>query len=153
MNDRRISQAGLSVAPPSGWEASIVTRPPAAGHQTYPVVQAATVPLTAGRGDFGGGVVETLGPGDLFLSAVEFGPDAAGTALFRELPAVPRFTPQAFDPNRLQRAIAGQAGAQRFFTVAGRAFCLYVVLGAFLNRVDLSARANDVISTLRIESR
>lgn len=149
--DRRISASGLSVVPPSGWEASIYRRPAGPGERTYPVLHAATVPLLAGRGDYGGGLVETLGPEDLFVSVLEFGPDAAGTALFQTLTAVPGLTPDAYRPRQLQRTIRGQAGVQRFFTVAGRAFCLYSVIGSAANRVALAARANEVIGSLRID--
>ncbi len=149
---RRISSAGLSLAPPSGWEATIYQRPPLAGEVTYPVVHAATVPLVPGRGDYGGGLVETLGPTDVFVGFLEFGPDAAASALFGRLQGVPGLTPDMFRPRQLQRTIVGQAGVQRFFTIQGRAFCLYSVIGAMANRVTLTARANQVIGTFFVET-
>ncbi|MDA8045852.1 MAG: hypothetical protein M0Z30_11545 [Actinomycetota bacterium] len=148
--DRRISSAGLSVTPPSGWEATIYQRPARPGEVTYPVVHAATVPLVAGRGDYGGGLVETLSAADVFVSFLEFGPDAATTPLFTQLRAVPGLTPDMYRPRQLQRTIVGQAGVQRFFTVGGRAFCLYSVIGAVANRVVLTARANQVIGSFHI---
>jgi hypothetical protein len=39
---------------------------------------------------------------------------------------------------------------QRFFTVAGRAFCLYSVVGSMAQRVPLTARANRLIGTLQV---
>ena len=108
------------------------------------------MPLPAGRGDYGGGLVETLGAADVFVSVLEFGPEAAASPLFRRLHAVPVLTPDAYRPNQLQRTIAGQAGVQRFFITAGRAFCLYSVLGSILNRVPSTARANQILSSLRI---
>ena len=152
MSDRRIQSAGLAVSPPAGWEASIYTRPAGKGEVTYPVVHAATVPLTAGRGDYGGGLVETLGPGDVFVSFLEFGPEAAGSALFRTLQAVPGLTPDSYRPRQLQRTILGQAGVQRFFTVQGRAFCLYSVIGSMANRIQLTARANQLIGTFHVDT-
>ena len=149
---RRISAAGLSVIPPSGWEATIYRRSPAPGEDTYPILHAATVPLPSQRGDYGSGLVETLGAQDVFVSVLEFGPDAAGTALFQTLSAVPALTPDAYRPRQLQRTIRGQAGVQKFFTVGGRAFCLYSVIGALTNRVLLTSRANEVIGSLRIDS-
>lgn len=148
---RRISSDGLSVAPPTGWEAVIYRRPASEGEVTYPVVHAATVPLPPGRGDYGGGLVETLGTDDVFVSFLEFGPEAAGTPLFGRLRAVPGLTPDVYRPRQLQRTIRGQAGVQRFFTVAGRAFCLYSVIGSFANRVPLTDRANQIIGTFRVE--
>jgi hypothetical protein len=149
---RRISSAGLAVAPPQGWEAAIYRRPPAPGEATYPVMHAATVPLPPGRGDYGAGLVETLGPDDVFVGILEFGPDAATSPLFAGLRAVPGLTPDCYRPRQLQRTILGQAGVQRFFTVAGRAFCLYSVVGSLAHRVPLTDRANQVIGSFRVET-
>jgi hypothetical protein len=121
------------------------------GEVTYPVVHAATVPLPAARGDYGGGLVETLGPDDLFVSFLEFGPDAARTPLFNRLQGVPGLTPDLYRPRQLQRSIQGQAGVQRFFTAAGRAFCLYSVIGSLAHRVALTDRANQIIGSFRVE--
>jgi hypothetical protein len=142
----------LAVSPPTGWEATIYTRPAGPGERTYPVMHAATVPLPAGRGDYGGGLVELLGPEDVFVGILEFGPEAAGTPLFTTLTAVPGLTPDAYRPRQLQRTILGQAGVQRFFTVAGRAFCLYSVIGSIANRIPLTSRANQLIGTFQVDA-
>lgn len=150
MSTVRIAGQGLAVTPPAGWEATIYRRPAVGGEATYPVLHAATVPLTSTpRGDYGGGLVESLTGQDLFVSLLDFGPDAAGSPLFAAS-GLPGLSPDVFRPKALQRSIAGQAGVQRFFTVGGRALCLYVVLGAFANRVPLSFRANQLIGTLEI---
>jgi hypothetical protein len=141
---------GITVEPPSGWEATIYRRQPQPGERTYPVVHAATVPIPRDRGDYGSGVVERLGPEDVFVAVLEFGPEAASSRLFSGLPAVPGVTPESFRPRQLQRTIRGQAGVQRFFTVAGRAFCLYAVVGSVANRVPLAARANQLIGSLGV---
>lgn len=150
---RRISSRGLSIEPPHGWEAAIFCRRPGAGEITYPVVHAATVPLPAARGDYGGGLVETLGPGDVFVGVLEFGPEASESPLFSGLQGVPGLTPDVFRPRQLQRTIRGQAGVQRFFTVGGRAFCLYSVIGSMAQRVPLTARANQLVGSLRVDPR
>ena len=118
---------------------------------TYAVVHAATVPLPRERGDYGGGLVETLGPGDVFVGVLEFGAEAARSPLFAGLHGVPGLTPDVFRPRQLQRTVRGQAGVQRFFTVAGRAFCLYSVIGSMAQRVPLTARANQLVGTLRVD--
>jgi hypothetical protein len=141
---------GLAVTPPVGWEAAIYRRPPVGGEQTYPILHAATVAMPAGRGDYGGGLVELLGPDDLFVSVLEFGPEAASSPLFAALRGVPGLTPDAYRPRQLQRTILGQAGVQRFFTAGGRGFCLYSVIGALANRVPLTARANEILGTIRV---
>jgi hypothetical protein len=144
---------GLTVEPPAGWEATIYRRPPRPGERTYPVVHAATVPIPLERGDYGSGVVERLGPDDVFVAVLEFGPEAARSALFSGLRAVPGLTADSFRPRQLQRTIRGQAGVQRFFTVAERAFCLYAVVGSVANRVALAARANQLIGSLGVSPR
>ena len=51
---------------------------------------------------------------------------------------------------QLQRLLEGQGGVQRFFTVAGRAFCLYVVFGSFARRVRTIPVVNSILDTLTI---
>ena len=146
----QIAAMGLAVTPPLGWEATIYCRPATAGSRTYPILHAATVALPAERGDYGGGLVELLGPGDVFVSILDFGPEAVDAPLFRSLSAVPALTPDAYRARQLQRTIRGQAGVQRFFSTAGRGFCLYSVIGSMANRITLTARANQVLGTIRV---
>ena len=147
---RRIEAMGLAVTPPSGWEATIYRRPAGRGEQTFPIVHAATVPIPAERGDYGGGLVELLGPSDVFVSLLEFGPEAAQSPLFKPAASIPALTPDAFRPRQLQRVIRGQAGAQRFVSVQGRAFCLYAVIGSVANRLPSAARVNQLIGSLSV---
>ena len=142
---------GLSVSPPTGWEATIYRRSALPGERTFPIVHAATVPIPGDRGDYGGGLVELLGPHDVFVSLLEFGPDAAGSALYRPAASLPVLGPDDFRPRQLQRVIRGQAGAQRFVTVNGRAFCLYAVIGSIVNRVPSAARAGALIASLHVQ--
>ena len=146
----QISAMGLAVTPPPGWDATIYRRPASSGTVTYPILHAATLALPAERGDYGSGLVELLGPSDVFVSILDFGPDAAETPLFRALSAVPVLTPDAYRPRQLQRTVLGQAGVQRFFSAAGRGFCLYSVIGSMANRVMLTSRANQVLGTVRV---
>ena len=147
-----VAAMGLAVTPPSGWEVAIYRRSPEAGAQTYPVLHAATVALPPSRGDYGSGVVELLGPDDVFVALLEFGPQAAKSPLFSSLRAVPGITPDAYRPRQLQRTIQGQAGVQRFFTTGGRAFCLYSVIGALTKRVVLTAQANAILGSIRVQA-
>ncbi|NAZ80629.1 hypothetical protein GTR02_02200 [Kineococcus sp. R8] len=145
-----LSAHGMGLDAPPGWEVRI-SRRTAAGQEgdsrTRPVLHAATVALPVVRGDFGGGVTGLLSATDLFVSLFEQGPDAVGTALFSDR-GRPRPVAADFSPNRLQRTIAGQSGGQWFFTEAGRAFSLYVVLGSHARRVELVNRLTGVLSTL-----
>lgn len=159
MSDRerrgvRLAAEGLELEVPPGWESRIRRgKPEQAGETLMPVLHAATVPLDAERADFGAGVVERLGPEDVFISLVEFGPEAAGSKLFPEVERLPNLLPDMFHPSQLQRTLRGQAGTQIFFTYQGRAFCLYVVIGANARRVELTRKAQTIIRRLTIRSR
>jgi len=150
-SSRKITAHGFSVTPPSGWEAAIYRRPPGPGERTYPILHAATRPLSSGRGDYGAGVVETLGPDDVFISLLDFGPWQKEATLFQPVAVVPRVTPESFRSRQLQRVIRRQAGVQRFVAIAGRALCLYTVIGSMANRLALARKANELISTLVVD--
>ena len=136
----RLEHAGVVVDLPPGWEARARTQPPSEpGARGNLLLHVATVPLPAGRGDFGSGVVETLGPDDVFVALSEYDEADAGRALFSEqgLP-VPR--PSDFSMAVLQRTQLGHSGAQFFFAVEGRPFCLHAVLGSHARRAPGAAR-------------
>jgi hypothetical protein len=61
--------------------------------------------------------------------------------------------PDEFDPSQLQRAIAGQAGLQRFFTLGDRAFCVYTVVGAFSRRAFVVPKVRGLLGGLEIQAR
>jgi len=44
-----------------------------------------------------------------------------------------------------------QAGLQRFFHSAGRAFCLHAAIGSYNNRRTLARDVNTILSNLTIE--
>lgn len=164
----RLRRHGLAVDPPRGWDVRISRRPAggersaaavragaaegdlAEGMTSNPVLHAATIPLPEERGDFGGGVTPLLGDDDVFLSLFEFDREAADTALFSRQ-GLPSVSPSDFSPAQLQRTLDGQSGRQWFFTHRGRAFCLYVVLGAHARRALLAPRVREVLATLEIE--
>jgi hypothetical protein len=148
---RVLSAMGMSVTAPAGWEATIYRRPAGPGEHTFPVMHASTTTLPSVRGDYGSGVVELLGPDDVFVAVLDFGPEAANTALFSGLRGVPGLTPDAYQAYQLQRTITGQAGVQRFFSTGGRGYCLYSVVGSIANRIPLTARANQLIGSLRFD--
>jgi len=149
----RIGMRGIEVDVPGGWECRIRQAGQTEDTATVlPVLHAATVPLPSDRADYGGGVVERLRDGDVFVSLVEFGDEAVGSELYPPVDTIPHVRHSMFDPSQLQRSIPGQAGTQIFFSYSGRAFCLYVVLGSFGRRVSLAARANEVIRSLSIEA-
>ncbi len=142
---------GVGVEVPAGWECRIRQGSPDDVGTSMPVLHAATVPLPSERADYGGGVVEQLTDGDVFVSLIEFGPEAVGTKLYPVVAEIPVVTPDMFHPFQLQRRIRGQAGKQSFFTLNDRAFCLYVVVGSFARRAGLASQANLLIENLVIE--
>lgn len=135
---------GVRVALPPGWDGQLRRRtaggqpggharrvpPPPVGGL---VVHVANFPLPGEVGDFGGGVVADMKAAHLLVNLVEYDEGSRGSALFGA-EGMPMLSPRDFDPMTMQRTIPGQSGAQRFFSVAGRPFCLYVVLGSHLRR-------------------
>lgn len=143
---------GLSVGVPPGWEGTIIRRPADAGEVTFPVLHLATVSLPTDCDDFGSNVVDRLGRDDAFVSLFEYGPGSVGTPLFEAQGLPLPLRADDFDPAMLQRTLPGQAGAQRFFTVAGRALTLYVVLGSYARRHRVVPAVNTALATLAVDS-
>jgi hypothetical protein len=149
----RINRYGLSVEGPPGWEARISRREPQAPEEvTHPVLHGCTRPLPAVRGDFGSGVVEHLGTDDVFVSLIEFGTEVADQGLFAPQ-GCPTLAPSQFSPDRIQRSLPRITAAQHFFSEGGRAFCLFVVLGAHSRRMALAPRAERFVTSLRVTDR
>lgn len=170
----RLAAHGLAVAPPAPWEARIYLRddpqpvsgepptrrsligghPAAYGHpgeSMNPVLHLANFPLPPGRGDFGTGAVERMGRQHAFVSLLEYDRVEAGRPLFAAR-GLPRPTVTDFAPNQLQRRLAGQLGCQRFCTVDGRAFCLYVVLGSAAHAPALISDVHRILDTVEVDS-
>ncbi|WP_270888678.1 hypothetical protein [Pedococcus sp. 5OH_020] len=154
---------GIKAAPPRGWQVAVTRRPgaeplePSARSMTLqdvtrPVLHACTRTMPAARGDFGTGVVDLLGPDDIFVALVDYGPEVADQGLF-ERQGMPRLAPSQFAPNRLQRPLPGMSAAQHFFSSGGRAFCLFTVLGSHARRMASVPRAAQLIKTVHITDR
>jgi hypothetical protein len=142
--------AGITVELPPGWDGGIAESATLEdGAIRRSVTHLASFPLPEHRGDYGGRAVEIMGWTDILIVLLEFDPVSTSQALFsmRDMPRTLR--PSDFSPDRLQRRVEGQGGAQFFFQEAGRAFCLYVVLGSFVDRVDLIPRVDEVLGRVR----
>lgn len=161
---RVISAHGIALRFLPGWDATIqlaapssIDAPPSlrtdevvpVGGTTNAVLHAATVPLGMVVADYGGGVVERLGRSDAFVAVVGFDPGASSTELFRRS-GVPRLTDRSFRPEVQQRVLPNASGAQAFFQVAGRPFCLYAVVGNHALRHRTVARINQLLDGLTI---
>ena len=145
-----IAAHGIAVELPPGWEGAISGARKSDPGAT-PVVHLSTAALGPNRGDFGSGSVEDLGPNDVFVALVEYGADCVGTAMFAAQGLPRRLGTGAFNRRALQRTLAGQCGTQVFFTEAGRAFCLYVVLGRDTDLAPLVNRVHAVLDTVDID--
>jgi hypothetical protein len=161
-----IEAHGIKADLPPGWEGRISRRSPGAtvgtrgatgtallGEQTAPILHMANFALPEDRGDFGSGAVDLMGAGHLLVVLVEYGPDSVDTALFPRVTSVPRLTARMYSSQALQRVQRGQAGAQRFFTLDGRAFCLYSVLGDQRDAGALVPTVNSVTATIEVTPR
>lgn len=163
----KLSAYGITTELPAGWEGRITKRvtpsttdapsghPGArgtAGEAPHPVVHLANFALPERRGDFGSGAVDIMSAGHLLVILFEYGPESVGQALFAHR-GIPVLRPSMFSPSILQRTVAGQAGCQRWFTEAARAFCAYVVVGRHGDAPALAAQANRVLRATRISPR
>ena len=156
---------GLRADAPRGWHVAVTRRPgaepPSPGARvapvaeedvTRPVLHACTRPLPDVREDFGTGVVDLLGPDDVFVALVDYGTEVADQGLF-EKQGLPRLAPSQFAPDRLQRPLPGMSASQHFFSTGGRAFCLFTVLGSHARRMASVRRAATLVDSLRITDR
>ena len=157
--DRRNVRVGL----PQGWEGEILERPQmereidpdgsltvASAAPSLVTLHAANFALPPVRGDYGSGAVEVMPADGVFVALLEFGPESAGTALFA-LEGLPLpLDPAAFTPRQLQRPQAGQSGLQTFCTIGGRPFCVYVVIGNYLEAAPLVAKADALLAGLQV---
>jgi hypothetical protein len=117
---------GLTVPIRRGWEARVWVPdvpPPAENH---PVVRLANFALPPSRDTYAEAIADTLEPGHVVASLAEFSPTLADRGLYAPQ-GVPRVGADDLDPRAVQRQARGRAGVQRFFSVGGRAFSLYVV--------------------------
>jgi hypothetical protein len=158
---------GLSVNLPPGWDGRIIRRPvdptpqsvrafaKASGRDmtesTHAVAHLANFPLPETRGDFGSGVVEIMGASHVLAVLLEYHPDSTATTLFSTKGIPRRLDLNAFSGNGLQHALPGQGGAQWFFQEAGRAWCLYVVLGNLGARGSLVPLVERMLAGARID--
>lgn len=171
-----VEKFGLSADPPAGWQVAIQRRPEpvptssartlaasppgaaadrapgGAREVTHPVLHACTRTMPADRGDFGSGVVDLLGADDVFIALVEYGPELADQGLFAPR-GMPRLAPSQFGPNRLQRPLPGRSASQHFFSVGGRAFCLFTVIGSHARRMATVPRAAQAVRGFRVADR
>ena len=146
----QLSGEGITVDLPPGWEGAIGRSSELEdGAVRNVVAHFASFPLPPRRGDFGGGAVDLMEPNDALVVLFDYGASAIGSALFAA-EGLPAIDARDFDRDILQKSIPGQSGVQRFFTVSGRAFCLYVVVGSHIDRAEILPGVNQLLESVRI---
>jgi hypothetical protein len=143
---------GLALELPHGWSGRLFSRQ--AGAVT---LHAGNFPVALGDGEFGDSSLGAMRDGGCFLALVEYVPGGTlqpGQGLFAA-----RGVPRTLDPtslrvNSLAHPRPGQVGVQHFCTVAGRPFCLYVVLaGARVTRRSQLSAVEHILGRIRINPR
>jgi hypothetical protein len=151
---RRLESHGISLEVPVGWEVRFTgpARRLDDGGTSHPYLHAANFALPAHRAPFGSGVVGEMGPSDAFAALLEYSPQSAATPLFGARGVPVRLQGGDFSASTLQRTLRGQSGFQRFFHVAGRAFCLYAVLGGRAAHRRGLVELNDLLWSTRVHA-
>ena len=122
----RLAGHGVAVDVHPGWEARVWrpdALPPAVPGA---VVRLANFPLPVTKNTYAAEVADDLRPGDVLVSLVELDPALADRGLYAGQ-GVPRVRADDLDARALQAAGPGRLGVQRFFSLHGRAFSLYVM--------------------------
>jgi hypothetical protein len=140
-----LSAYGISLELPASWEGYAFRH-----DGGEPTMHVGSFRLPHSDGEFGSRATAAMPADGLFLALTEYRVEAGevGTGIFAGPP--PRLLrPEQLGPHTLLRPVAGQRGLQRFFSDAGRAFCLYVVAGRDGGR--RLAAANRVLASIAIE--
>jgi hypothetical protein len=140
-----ISGYGITVDLPARWEGRSYRRP-----EGDPTLHAGNFPLPVEDGDFGTRALDAMRSGGAFLVATEYDRALAGVGLFSQEAPAPLPTTSELNSWALLRVKPGQFGIQRFMTIGGRAFCVYVVVGTVPGPSALLAEANRVLRSLAI---
>lgn len=149
---RQLLGKGLGVDLPQGWDGRIYSRDDEVNDRVNRALHAATFPLPADPGDFAAGAVEHMAAADVLVVLLEYDQEVAGTALFAPTGLPVPLRPDAFSPSAMPKKVAGRSGAQYFFTLGDRPFCLFVVLGNHNDRVRLARLASSVVSSIQVAS-
>ena len=149
---QKLTRQGLEIELPDGWDARIYRREADDGAGvTRRALHAANFALPTNLGDYAVGAAERMTAGDVLVVLLEFDPDSAGAGLFRNEGMPTGLAATDFSPTAMPRAMPGRTAAQWFFSLGGRAFCLYVVLGSHNQRAAVMPLVNQVVETLKIE--
>ncbi len=147
----KLTRSGVEIDLPDGWDGRIYRREAEEGAVTRRAMHAANFALPPNLGDYAVRAIEGMEAADTLVVLLEFDPDSAGQGLFKNEGLPTEMGPDDFSPTAMPRAVPGRTAAQWFFSLGGRAFCLYVVLGSHLERASLLPLANRVVRTIRVD--
>lgn len=146
-----LSQYGISVDLPSGWEGRIfMPPPPDDGGRVSPRLHAGNFSIWANRSDFAQGLVQDMDQDGALIAVVEYGPDLVNTL---------RFSPGVLLPVFLSDLSYGTfpgthpphvAAHQQFVTVSNRALCLYVAMSMEGETIARLSELNSVVVTISV---
>jgi hypothetical protein len=122
----RLAGHGVAVEVHPGWEARVWRPEVASPAVPGAVVRLANFALPVTKNTYAAEVADDLRPGHVLVSLVELDPALADRGLYAAQGA-PTVGIDDLDPRALQAAGPGRLGAQRFFSLHGRAFSLYVM--------------------------
>jgi hypothetical protein len=144
---------GIRVAVPPGWSGKVFARSPRTATLHAGDFQ---LPLSE-DGEFGPASTSEMPPVAAFLAVTEYNAGGGlkpGTGLFAPRGLHLPLDPARFTSAGLAHPRPGQLGMQHFFTLAGRAFCLYVVLaGPRAGRRRQLLVLDRVLGSLRVAPR
>lgn len=148
----------VAIELPAGWDGRMRRRelPKArrpAGRGGLVTLHAADFALPRSDGDYGTTATARMRRANVFATLIEFSPGNGlepGRGLYRPRGVPASLDPDDFSAETMLRRLPGQAGAQRFFTAAGRPFCLYAVIGSRRSAPVLVPRLNELLGAIRI---
>ena len=145
--------SGFVVDVPPAWEVDI--RPESAmllgGNPDViepAVMHIANFQLPAGLADYGDEIFTELGPADVFVSVIDFGPLASDQQLFGHQGMPIPLAPDDFSEDAAVRGLQGGTASQQFFQAKARGYCLYVVIGSHKERSDVLTELNTVLASI-----
>jgi hypothetical protein len=140
---------GLRLELPRGWSGRVFRR-----SEHIATLHAADFQLPMEDGEFGDRATSEMPASASFIALTEYEPGSGlkpGVGLFAPRGLALPLDPAAFSARGLAHPRDGQAGMQRFFTQAGRPFCLYlVVAGSRIGRRRQLLTLDHVLRSLQI---
>jgi hypothetical protein len=149
----RLEGHGIAIRLPRAWEGRIFLPDLAPPAVNLPVVHVTDRPLATPRSSFAPELAARAGAEGTLFALVEYEPALAGRGLYAAGPPTPPIPRDALHPAALQVPNPAQEGRQWFFSAAGRAFCLYLVVGIGRGLDARLAHVNEVLASLRIDER